>query len=339
MQTFSPEVLASKLQGARSTPNGFEARCPAHDDKNASLAIGSGEGGRTLIHCYAGCSPEAICTAAGIKMADLYPNETTSTNRQIVETYDYRDEQGAVLFQVVRFFPKDFRQRRPDLSSNDGWTWSTKGVRRVLYRLPEVIEAIQHGKPILITEGEKDVAALVEAGFCATCNPGGAGKWLADYCETLRGADVVIVPDNDEPGRQHAELVAHKLKGVAKSVKTIALPTGKDAHDFLSSGGKPEQIIELIDKAAPPKTPQTFLEIVEARRFNPCVTPPPLAGSLQLSRYPDLHTGQPSNDFRARKSWEISVSRRYARGSDGYGGKRHSWDHFRQPAGICVVAL
>lgn len=98
-------------------------------------------------------------------------------SRRIVAIYDYRDEQGEVLFQVVRFDPKDFRQRRPD--GNGGWIWSVKGVRQVPYRLPELVSA-KSGTDVFITEGEKDADRTAGLGLLATCNAGGAAKRRAD---------------------------------------------------------------------------------------------------------------------------------------------------------------
>jgi Toprim-like len=179
-----------------------------------------------------------------LTMADLFPDRPTRNGGKaaIVATYDYRDEGGNLLFQVCRFDPKDFRQRRPDATQADGWTWSTKGVRRVLYRLPETLAAVQRGQVIHLAEGEKDVAALVQAGFAATCNASGAGKWRTEYTAALKGAGVVIVADKDSPGRKHAADVAAQLRRVAASVKVIELPDVngkpvKDAADFFAAGG------------------------------------------------------------------------------------------------------
>jgi len=105
---------------------------------------------------------------------------------------------GELLFQVVRYEPKTFRQRRPN--GKGGWHWSMKGVRRVPYRLPELMEAVTLKQTIFIAEGEKAVDTLANLGVPATCSPGGAEKWLNEYSEHLAGADVVILPDNDEPG-------------------------------------------------------------------------------------------------------------------------------------------
>ena len=144
------------------------------------------------------------------------------SKRKIVATYDYKDETGALLFQVCRFEPKDFRQRMPDGAG--GWDWKTAGARRVLFRLPEVQEAVQAERTVYLVEGEKAVLALVAAGLDATCSPGGAGKWRQEYSSVLAGADVVILPDADQPGRFHSEAISASLRGVARWVRVLELP-------------------------------------------------------------------------------------------------------------------
>lgn len=153
-----------------------------------------------------------------------------STKRIVAAEYSYTDEVGKLLFQCVRYVPKDFLQRQPD--GKGGWTWNLKGVRLGLYRLPEVVKASE----VWIAEGEKDCDTLAALGLCATCNPLGAEKWRDEYNEALRGKLVVIVPDNDAPGRRHAEQVARALHGVAASVRIMWLPdTVKDATDFVAT--------------------------------------------------------------------------------------------------------
>jgi P4 family phage/plasmid primase-like protien len=261
----------SLLQGVKKSGNGWTAKCPAHDDGTASLSISEGSDGRTLLHCHAGCTPEAICDKQNLTLADLYPPKETrnGSGKHIVETYDYHDASDKVVFQVVRFDPKDFRQRRPDATTKDGWTWKTKGVEKVLFRLPEILRDVQSGKSIFVCEGEKDVLKMVEHGFSATCNPGGAGKWQDSYTETLRGVNVVIVADKDKAGRDHAQLVASKLHGVAKSVRVIELPDVngklvKDAADFFAAGGTAENLSALVD-TAPKWTPASVPDITETK--------------------------------------------------------------------------
>jgi putative DNA primase/helicase len=91
------------------------------------------------------------------------------TSPRIVATYDYLAERGELIFQVVRFDPKDFRQRRPD--GNGGWIWTVKGVRQVPYRLPELI-VTPIETSVFIVEGEKDADNLAMLGLAATCNAG-----------------------------------------------------------------------------------------------------------------------------------------------------------------------
>src|SRR5262249_55300681 len=132
---------------------------------------------------------------------------------EIAATYDYVYEAGGpVEFQTVRLTPKDFLQRRPDRMG--GWIWDLKGVRRFLYRRPELVAA-DPAAWVWVVEGEKDADRLVGLGLVATCNPMGAGKWRSEYAEDLRGRKVAIVADNDEPGRKHAEAVARSLRGIA----------------------------------------------------------------------------------------------------------------------------
>src|SRR5262249_7513307 len=145
---------------------------------------------------HAGCKIEAVVKALGLKMEDLFPPDY-SGKRGLIAVYDYSDERGGLLFQTVRYTPKDFRQRRPD--GDGGWVPNLDGVRRVLYRLPEVMKAVAAGETVWVAEGEKDADTLTNFGLCATCSPLGAGKWRAEYAETLRGALVVVIPDNDKP--------------------------------------------------------------------------------------------------------------------------------------------
>jgi hypothetical protein len=169
--------------------------------------------------------------------------------RRIVATYDYRDEAGELLFQVVRYEPKDFRQRRPD--GQGGWTWRVKGVRQVPYRLFE-LRANAVDDLVLVVEGEKDVDRLASLGFVATCNAGGANKWPEELNGQFQGLTVYILPDNDDAGRSHAEKVAANLRGVAASIRIVTLPglgKGGDVSEWLAAGGDPQQLVALCQAA------------------------------------------------------------------------------------------
>lgn len=170
-----------------------------------------------------------------------------SHNQRVSAIYPYMDENGTKLFEVVRLEnPKTFRQRR---NEND---WSVKGCKVVPYRLPALQDAIRRQETIFIVEGEKDVDRLAEIGLTATTNAGGAGKWRLEHSMYLAGADVVIIPDNDEAGADHAEKVARSLKGQATRIRTLNLPDMPekgDVSDWLDSGNKTEQLKALLDDA------------------------------------------------------------------------------------------
>jgi len=235
------EAVLAQLQDVRRNGSGWQARCPAHNDGTPSLSINEREG-RILLHCHAGCSQEAVLAAAGIEVRELFADSPAQP--RIVAEYDYRGEKGELLFQVVRYEPKGFRQRRPDVKR--GWTWNLNGAQRVLYRLPEVLAA----KSLLICEGEKDCETARALDIVATCNAGGAGKWRKEYSECLRGKQITVIADADEPGRKHAQQVAASLHLRAESVKVLEFAQAKDLSEWAAMGGTRDALLELIRKAA-----------------------------------------------------------------------------------------
>jgi len=225
------------------------AKCPAHDDRRDSLSVSEGAAGRVLLHCHAGCSFEDIIAALSVDVGDAFSGETKKAKSRITAAYDYTDENGIVLFQAVRFEPKKFRQRKPD--GRGGWDWRLNGVRRVLFRLPRVLEASTGGRVVFIVEGEKDVENLEHIGLTATTNPGGAKKWRDEYSASLTGAHVVILPDNDEPGRQNAEQIARSVSGKAASVRILelpGLPEKGDVSDWIATGRTQDDLTRLASE-------------------------------------------------------------------------------------------
>jgi hypothetical protein len=183
----------------------------------------------------------------GNNVLHIKPHTKKQTgNQTIAATYNYLDEAGELLYQVVRYEnPKTFKQRRKN--SEGGWVWSVAGISRVLYRLPEIAEA-DTSQTVYICEGEKDAERLGAEGLLATTNAQGAGKWQDEFSDTLKGRPVVILPDNDEAGRKHARTVAASLSGKARSVKVINLPglqEGGDSSDYLDAGGTGEELEQL----------------------------------------------------------------------------------------------
>lgn len=169
---------------------------------------------------------------------------------RVAAIYRYESEWGELVHEVLRLEPKSFRQRRPDGAG--GWLWNMKGVPPVLYNLPRVREAAQRGELVIVVEGEKDADRLNALGLVATCNAGGAGKFKPEHAAQLAGARVAVIPDNDEPGRQHAESVAAAVKAHAVETKLVDLNVESrkgDASDWLDAGGTADRLIELINQA------------------------------------------------------------------------------------------
>lgn len=267
--------LISRLKQVTKNGNGWEACCPAHDDRRPSLSIAESDDGKILLTCHSnGCVPANIMQCAGMFAADMRPpkqNRGRAEWGKLVKTYEYQDENRVPLFEVCRFekpeklpdkstrINKTFRQRH---KVNNDWEWKMTGVRRVLYRLPQILAA-PADQPIFVVEGEKAVEYLVSHGLHATCNPQGAGKWQDKFSETLRGRVVVIIPDNDPltekngevhcVGLEHAESVADSLTGKAKEVYVLTLPGAEEKwglDDWLQKGGHElKELEELGDSA------------------------------------------------------------------------------------------
>lgn len=186
------------------------------------------------------------------ELGDNNGDSAPTSKPRIVATYDYVSESGKLLFQVCRLLPKSFRQRRPDPTKPGAWLWKVGDVRRVLFKLPQVIGA----ETVVVFEGEKDVLAAESFGITGTTSAGGAGKWLPSYSDTLTGKAVIICGDTDEPGRKHVEQVARSLHGKAASVRVATVPApSRDFNDFVETFQDQEQaaaaVRALLESAAP----------------------------------------------------------------------------------------
>lgn len=272
------ENFLSRLDGVRRAGSGWVARCPCrNDDSNPSLSIGQGDDGRVLVTCHRGisCNVEEICTAVGMRVSDLMVPDgdvkpTIPPKREIakiaqpsaekkqqdtkpqskpkfVESYDYVDENGKLLFQKLRYVDengkKTFSQRKPD--GKGGWEYSLGDTPKVLYNLPSVLKAKQDGYPIWLVEGEKDANTLSDMGLIATTMPGGAGKWLDIHTEALAGALVEIVADNDEVGIKHARSVQEALNNSGCDAQVWISPKFKDVTDHLNGGMSIDELVQI----------------------------------------------------------------------------------------------
>lgn len=259
-----PEFL-SRFESVKKTAKGWQVCCPAHEDGSPSLSIAEGKDGAILLNCFAGCHIEDVLSRMNLKMSDLFPDKNGQATNGVpprndflppprVETvkngekpvidkiYPYVDALGVERYQAIRMKPKTFRQRH---RVNGDWVWSMDGVERVLYRLPEVLASSR----VWVVEGEKDADNLTTLGYCATCNVGGAGKWLDGYTESLAGKEVVICGDNDKPGQEHVQKVFESVAGRAKSVRIIKMPMPhKDVSDFLGASKDQDAAKKFLDE-------------------------------------------------------------------------------------------
>ena len=257
------QAVLSHLEKVSGPSNNgwYTALCPYHGEKKPSFRLN-----REGFKCMA-CGEKGGLR----KLARKFSIAEGQQRRKEICSYDYRDENGELLFQVVRYEPKDFRQRRPD--GKGGWIWNLDGVRRVLYQLPELLQSPQD-QWVFVVEGEKAAKALREIGLVATCSPMGAGKWTADYALPLAGRKVAGLPDKDTPGAAHSHIVASSVATVATAVKLLDLPglgQGQDVVDWLQTGNDSEELLRLVE-AAPTWQPVGGSEVLEAivsfiRRF------------------------------------------------------------------------
>lgn len=257
--------------------------CPLHSGDRDSFSVNASTG---MWHCHSECAAGGDIinfevrfgdcdTATAIKriedllgtdLGDERPKVETAPRpeRKVVAVYSYLNKSNQLVYQVVRFEPKSFYQRRPN--SHDSKKWVNHlgehkcengqilpAIEPIIYNLPAVVKS----KLIVIVEGEKDADALKELGLVATCNSGGAGKWRPEFAGYFAGKNVVIVPDMDAfepgkpessqfPGQKHALEVARSLTGIVNALKIVELKEHKDAYDYVAAGGTLETFKALI---------------------------------------------------------------------------------------------
>lgn len=250
--------------GAKEKPAGsgqWLTRCPAHDDRRASLSIkdDTAASDRILIHCQAGCSTERVLAAAGKTFADILPGKVEHGpakpwQRNLVAEYRYIDADGSYLYSKLRYEGegidgKEIRYGR----IIDGKYKAGKGESKsILYNIQDVHRAIQAGRRIYIVEGEKDVETLRKYRITAT-TAGAVTDWKSSFADELKGAsEVVIIADRDEPGQKLAQKISKDLKAVVYSHKIIT-PSGfnhGDVTDYLTDeDGTIEDLLAMVEHA------------------------------------------------------------------------------------------
>jgi hypothetical protein len=229
-----------------------------------SLSIGVADD-RVLINCHAGCATEDVLRALGLEWKDLFVGDAPTNEPGTIgykdkwgtveDIYRYTNANGEYLYEVWRYIPKDFRARKRLGPGEYVYQDVYQDNPPVLYRLPKVLKALASDEPILLVEGEKDVHTLEAWGLTATTNPHGAKAWKSHYADTLAGARVIVVPDNDAAGEAWLSDVTSSVSGVAKTFHVIRLPNlrpGGDVTDWKNAGGTAEKFARIFQEQTQP---------------------------------------------------------------------------------------
>ena len=270
------EMVLSRLETYTERADGFRARYPAHNGTSAdSLSVKEGDDRRALLICHSGCELREICNALGISVVDLFVHNesengtTKKVTKKIVRTtkgtggeddptlttddlpdgtyWEFTSSSGVVLY--IQRHKREYYRR-----VGDGlWKKGLNGMAQVLYNLPELMDGVRAGALIFHLEGPKDVETARERLGVVATTSGGANSWRSSYREHYIGADVVIIPDNDKPGRKYANEVAQDIAAVARSVNVVKLPgleEGGDLTDWLDAGHTKQEFFAAVEKAS-----------------------------------------------------------------------------------------
>ena len=275
----------SRLDKVRGSGTQFSARCPAHDDRANSLSVTTGKDGRILVHCHAGCTEKDIVAAMGLKLSDLFADNKSSWEDAKREAeYRYTDDL------------KKVKWRKPDGDKFCAWYHRNGGSWQKGRTGPAPLYTAgkQIDNYVFLVEGEKDVDNLISQGASAVTLPDGSNsKWLPEYDDALKGKTIVIIPDNDDPGRKYAQMCADHLRDIA-TVRRLDLaslwpeiPKHGDVSDYLAKGGDVLTLAKAAD-ALPEWTPEPvsdglpeFVSIAQAAQDPPQRAPVMIHGVLR----------------------------------------------------------
>jgi len=227
-------------------------------------------------------------------------NQNGDNSNIIEKTWDYRDSDGTLLFQEIRFFGKQTRFRKPSPFGTKEWVWNIQNVKRVLYRQNELMN--HSSSDLYVVEGPKDVDSLVNIGLNATTSPLGAKSWKSEYAQIIRKFNIIVIPDNDDDGKYYANAVSSSLAGLAPSVKVLRLPGlmhKQDITDWLEMGHTPAELAEIV---------KNTLEVAQTTPTSKLDAMQPISALLQQSF--------PADDWLVEKIWPYQA-RGWIAGSPG----------------------
>ena len=262
--------------------NKAQCKCPAHNDKQASLTITKGNK-CTLFYCHAGCSVEDILAAVGLEKKDtFYDKEEYTTNwknyvesrekRKIEAIYNYVSCNGTYTFTKIRLEGKKLLY---GILENERFTYGLprntprKSLKAIYGNVKALNKAINENKHIFIVEGEKDVDTMAKQGYIAFTY-GGVNDWQSDFAELVKGANVIILADNDNAGIKVANTILNDIEAVTNSAKVvIPMPdTPKaDITDYFEAGHTKDEFEQMINTVTENRKatekPRSLVELLE----------------------------------------------------------------------------
>lgn len=257
------------VKPVRGKANKWVALCPGHDDKKRSLSISFlAAEDRILLHCFAGCEISKILSAAGLEMSDIQPMKAKKPlkqwQRDLEAEYKYFDANGEYLYSKLRYTGKKILYAR----TSDKYMSGRGDANKTLYRLPELLKAIKRGKTVFVVEGEKDADNLARIGLTAT-TCGATGDWDEKYSKYFIGADVVMLPDNDDPGRKLMDKINRDLASVAFKRRTILISSKEkgDVSDWLEEDHNKDDLLNLV-RGEDPEYPPWYVNEGRKHKVN-----------------------------------------------------------------------
>jgi hypothetical protein len=277
------EKVLAHLPSHKRSGKGFKACCPAHEDRNPSLAISEADDGTVLLNCFAGCAADEVVAALGLDMADLFPAQQEpsrpTSKREVLPAYStiqdairaygfgepdrqwiYTDASGGEVGRTLRWQAPDGKEIRPLCRVPGGWRRAAMAEPKPLFNLPALLADPK--SPVYIVEGEKCVDVLTDFGLLATTSAGGSQMARLTDWTPLAGRRVIVLPDNDEAGLKYANDIRSILGTLDATVSLCELngrpPAGGDVADVLNQctcdddrTGLREEIAMLPDHLEP----------------------------------------------------------------------------------------
>lgn len=232
---------------------------PGHGPKDRGMSVKDDPAAPdgVLINSFNGGDPLAVkdqCRALGILPSRSADESRTQSAWRVTGTYEYTDADGAVIYRTKRQEkPGERKKFVAEHQRGKEWVFGIKGIPRVLYRLPDIL-ASEPAQPVYLVEGERKADKLASWGFVATAVAFGANGWQRGYAAALAGRTVIILPDNDEVGREFADKARRDIEAAGASVRIMELPGLPPKGDIMDWSGTADEFRAMSQASAAPSS-------------------------------------------------------------------------------------